>query len=130
MKPHSIILILLLIVIIPTAGLLIPKTMINTNVSNYQGEQGLVAPFAINTSKQLFGGSLESLIITGFSVEEVLEVENNESQNHPGCRLAVNYSEESFTTKRSYEATVQSFTIFGVPYKKIKVDCSGAAWVL
>ncbi len=110
-------LIFLGILVLLTAAWAIPKLFISTNVDIFGGEQKIFAFYALKASRQLIGGSLEPLIVTALKVTDVKE---SASESMQQC------GQEPYVVSKPYEATVQSYTVFGVPYRTILVTCTTA----
>ncbi len=104
---------LLLVLVIATAGFLIPKYGIDPHVGRYAGERAVFARFALQQAKQFFAGSLEEKFIMAERVELLEQVGTTDCGYEP------------FTVAHAFRARVRLYTVFGLPYGMVNVDCNG-----
>lgn len=104
---------LLLVLVIATAGFLIPKYGIDPHVGWYSGEQAVFARFALQQAKQFFAGSLEEKFIMAGRVELIEQVSATDCDYEP------------FNGAYAFRARVLLYTVFGLPYGGVSVDCNG-----
>lgn len=70
---------------------------------------------ALTTADQILDNPLEQLIVTRLLVSELRKSTDTDCE-----------ASEAATDNGNYEATVQAFTLFGIPYAQIEVNCVGA----
>lgn len=112
-KPLAIIIIIIASLAI-IAGTIIPKLLIDSHEDDYQYEEYIFGRFMINQARQAVGGSSEVLLVTAFSISNMKLLKNAESCGY-----------DPYESNNSYYGTVTIFTLFGLPYGEISIDCQG-----
>ncbi|HPL29541.1 MAG TPA: hypothetical protein PLG21_15955 [Anaerolineae bacterium] len=97
----------LLIVLLGEAG---PRLLIRSNLSAFAGEQRAFAASALTQTRQFFGGSPEPLLFTALQVRDVTEKTSTEG-------------------RPCYAATVQAYTLFGLPWSSVVVSSCGDSFM-
>ncbi len=115
---------LIAIIIVIILGFVLPGRLINSNISVYNGDQRLFVEYALFTSQEFTGGSLEGLANLARKVVSVSDVSTDAN---PECQFVIGGDETLHHTK-NYKAVINIYTIFGIHYGSMEVDCKGAVF--
>ncbi|MCA9392096.1 hypothetical protein KC614_02735 [candidate division WWE3 bacterium] len=98
---------------------ILPRIVIHFNEDAYAGDVQIFAYNAYQQGISFFGGSAEPLFITGYKIKN-LEVSDNLGK----CELTTFYDDRiHLSLDYGLKATLQTYTLFGLPYKKIDFSC-------
>ncbi len=103
----AIIALLAVLLLIALLGEAVPRLLIQSNLSAFSGEQRAFAASALTQTRYFFGGSPEPLFFTALRVGDVTEKIGAGDQ-------------------RCYDATIQAYTLFGLPWSSVVVSCNGS----
>lgn len=103
-KALTVLSVVLLVALVGEAG---PRLVIRDGLSAFEGDQGTFAASALTQTGYFYGGSPEPLFFTALQVADVTEKADT------GGRPC-------------YEATVQAYTLFGLPWSSVRVSCNGS----
>lgn len=97
-------------------ALIAPRLIIDdTHISDFPLNEQQCVQDTVNSMKRLVGNSLEPVIITGYKILYM--------------KQSLECSSELTTVEScNYEASIQLFTFFGIPYKRIHIKCD-SVWV-
>lgn len=106
----------LLVLFILFLGEIVPRFVIATQASEKAGKNGQIfTEYSITEAKNLTG-SLENAIITGRKIEDITV--------NPGDTMCMDYP---IVLKGEYEAKIKLYTLFGIPYGEVDVNCQGSS---
>lgn len=101
---------LLTVSVVLVAGMVIPGFLIGTGVEQFAGERRELARQAVGVADSAFVGEPDSILVTASSVESV--------RRCPGTSDPESYG---------FSSEVRLYTIFGVTYGSVEVDCDGGS---
>ena len=108
---------ILFLVVVVFAGWILPHLFITSQENSYLGSERLFAKFALKQAEQFVGGSLEPVVITSTRIKSLKKI---------GDRREAKCGYDPFAVEAEYVAELRIYTLFGIPYGELKVDCAGA----
>lgn len=104
------------IILLTCIGLILPILVRESNLQNYDGEEEVFARYALKQAEMLTGGSAEAFLIAQMSIAEIKQLSDSTGE----CGY------DPFLTHHKFEASIQLYSWFAIPYGEVSVTCDSA----
>jgi hypothetical protein len=110
---------LFFVVILLILGEVVPRMALSYGQENSERNGKIFALYSTEKAQQMVAYELDKKIITGMRMTKYVE-----KPGKPGDPICMDYP---IVLRGEYQAEITFYTVFGVPYAKVSVNCQGAS---